>query len=473
MRKLSLQKLLDVTHGTVLKKSADAFSGIGTDTRTDLTGQLFIALKGESFDAHDFVDQAAIRGAAAILIDHETPALSKIGSSVTVVKVTETLKALQALGTAARREGRAIVIGLTGSNGKTTTKEFIAQILSPFRNVHFSKGSFNNHWGVPFTLLQLDPEKEIAVVEMGMNHAGEITDLVRIAEPDIVMCTMVGRAHIEYFGTVDAIAAAKEEIYEAAKPEATRIYNLENEWTRKMHAKASHRFPKAKVLTFSSENSKADVHLKITELTMRDLEVEGHFQGHAGKIRVPVFGAQNLTNLMAAGAAALAAGLKPAEVWQGLAHCRTAWGRNQFVNLKSGAEMIFDAYNANPDSMRALLENMKLLKNEGRKIGVFGQMRELGNQSPELHQEIGEKAGASGFNEIYFIGEDASAFAAGVKKAGFAGDLKTDRDYSDGLGRSLAQNLRSGDVVVVKGSRGTKLERFVIPCEPLDFGNKE
>lgn len=471
MKDLSLEFVLNATGGKLLSGQARDFRGVGTDSRTDLSGQLFVALAGESFDGHGFLASAVEKGASGLLI-HDESKIGSFGDQVAVISVPDTLKALQALGRAVRLRSRALVIGLTGSNGKTTTKEFIAATLAPFRDVHYSKGSFNNHWGVPFTLLQLAPEKDVAVIEMGMNHAGEITELVKIAEPDVVLCTMVGRAHVEHFGSVEKIAEAKEEIYETAKPDAVRIYNLDNPWTKKMFDKAASRFPKARILTFSSVDPKADVVLRIARLGMRAMTVEGRIADESGRAEVQVFGAQNLVNLMAAAAAGLAAGLKPAQIWRGLGECKTAWGRNQFVRLKSGAEMIFDAYNANPDSMAALLDNMKLLEAKGKKVGVFGQMLELGGESAKLHEELARHAGASGFDRIFFIGADEESFRKGLEGVGYGGELHTGRDYSEALGRALAGSLKPEDIVVVKGSRGTRLERFVEPCEPLDFGKK-
>ncbi|MBX3039175.1 MAG: UDP-N-acetylmuramoyl-tripeptide--D-alanyl-D-alanine ligase [Bdellovibrionaceae bacterium] len=471
MSDLSLDFILKATGGKLLSEKAKSFRGVGTDSRADLSGQIFVALAGENFDGHGFLAAAVEKGASALLV-HDESKVGALGDRATVIRVPDTLKALQAMGRAVRLQSKALVIGLTGSNGKTTTKEFIAATLAPFKKVHASKGSFNNHWGVPFTLLQLEPEKEVAVIEMGMNHAGEITELVSIAEPDVVLCTMVGRAHVEHFGSIEKIAAAKEEIYETAKPEAIRIYNLDNPWTKKMFEKASQRFPRSRLLTFSSVEAGADVLLRIARLGMREMVIEGQIAGEVGRVEVQVFGAQNLVNLMAAAAAGLAAGLKPAQIWQGLAECRTAWGRNQFVRLKSGAEMIFDAYNANPDSMAALLDNMKLLESKGKKIGVFGQMLELGETSPQLHEELARHAGVAGFDQLFFIGADEKSFRQGLEGVGYKGELHTGRDYSDSLGKTLAGSLKPDDIVVVKGSRGTKLERFVEPCEPLDFGKK-
>ncbi|XGC80268.1 UDP-N-acetylmuramoyl-tripeptide--D-alanyl-D-alanine ligase [Bdellovibrio bacteriovorus] len=472
MRAMDVQTIIKVTGAQSVSLKEKNFSGIGTDTRVDLKGQLFIALKGEAFDAHQFLDKAAQQGAAGLLVHEENEQTNKLKGQVTILKVPDTLKALQRLGTYARREAKATVIGITGSNGKTTTKEFSAALIGTVKDVHYNKGSFNNHWGVPFTLLQLPPTKDVAIVEMGMNHAGEITELVKIAEPDVVVCTMVGRAHMEFFGSIEKVAEAKEEIYEAANPNTLRVYNLDNAQTHNMYVKALEKYPKEKLITFSSEDPRADVHFVISSMSMTELTIKGKIKGKEGTARVQVFGAQNLTNLMAAASVALAAGLTPEQIWQGLPQCKTNWGRNQLVHLKSGAQMIFDAYNANPDSMKALIDNMKLLSVPGKKVGVFGQMRELGNESAALHEELGTWVGAAGFDKVYFIGDDFSAFKNGLSKAGFSNPASVEKDFQEASGKDLAQLLREGDIAVVKASRGTKLERFVYPCEPLDFGEK-
>lgn len=469
MRTMELKDVLAATKGQTLSEVSQKFQGIGTDTRQSLQGQLFIALKGESFDAHNFVDKAVAQGAAGVLVHEKSPMIDSLKSKTTVILVPDTLKALQNLGNWARKSAKASIIGITGSNGKTTTKEFTAAVIESFKSVHYSKGSFNNHWGVPFTLLQLDPQKEVAVVEMGMNHAGEITELVQIAEPDVVCCTMVGRAHIEHFGSIEKIAQAKEEIYEAGSPTATRVYNLDSPLTHKMYEKAQTKFPQAKLVTFSSLDPKADVYLKLEAMGLRSLTVSGHILDEDGEVTVPVFGAQNLTNLMAAAAIGIATGLDPEQVWLGLGHCKTIWGRNQLLDLKSGAQMIFDGYNANPDSMKALLDNVKILKPQGRKIGVFGEMLEMGALASTLHEELGELVGKSGFDKVYFIGASHGAFTAGLKKSGYKNAAHVAGDFKDETAREFASDLRPGDMAMVKGSRGMKLERFVLPCEPKDF----
>jgi UDP-N-acetylmuramoyl-tripeptide--D-alanyl-D-alanine ligase len=469
---MDVQTVVKATGAQVISSVADRFSGIGTDTRADLKDQLFIALKGEAFDAHLFLDKAVAQGATVLLVHEDNAQVQALKSKVTVLKVPDTLKALQQLGNWARHQASAQIVAITGSNGKTTTKEFTAALISTVKDVHYNKGSFNNHWGVPFTLLQLDPKKEVAIIEMGMNHAGEITELVHIAEPDVVVCTMVGRAHMEFFGTIEKVAEAKEEIYNAAKKNALRIYNLDNDQTHNMFVRGHDKFPQDKVLTFSSEDPRADVHMMIDSMNMKQLVLKGNIKGVAGQATVEVFGAQNLTNLMAAATLGLAVGMTPAQIWNGLPACKTNWGRNQLVHLKSGAQMIFDAYNANPDSMKALLENVQLLSVGGRKVGVFGQMREMGSASAQLHEELGERVGKAGFEKVYFVGDDFDAFTKGLQKSHFSKESLIQKDFSESAGKDLATFLRDGDIAVVKASRGTKLERFVFPCEPLDFSEK-
>ncbi len=225
-------------------------------------------------------------------------------------------------------------------------------------------------------------------------------------------------------------------------------------------------------MTFSSEDPRADVHFMISSMSMSALTIKGTIRGREGTASVEVFGSQNLTNLMAAAALALAAGLTPEQIWNGLPQCKTNWGRNQLVHLKSGAQMIFDAYNANPDSMKALIDNMKLLTVSGRKIGVFGQMREMGAASAALHEELGTWVGQAGFDKVYFTGDDFEAFKKGLSQTGYKNPVLIEKDYKDSSGQDLAQFLKAGDIAVVKASRGTKLERFVFPCELLDFSEK-
>lgn len=465
--KWQLKTIAKWTDGQIATELATEFTGFGTDTRKDLTGQLFIALKGDSFDAHQFLDKAVKSGAAALLVHELPPQFSYLKEKVTVLLVPDTLKALQSFAAEYRKTLKAKIIGITGSNGKTTTKEFTAQILSQYKKTHYSQGSFNNHWGVPMTLLNIPEDAAFAVVEMGMNHAGEITELVKIADPDITVCTMVGTAHLGFFGTTANIAKAKSEIYLDSRPDTIRIFNQDQELTFDMMYPVAKKFPESRMLSFSEKNREADVFLKVEELGMKEIKVSGLIATVPGTATVPVFGKQNLTNLMAAATIAYVCGMAPEKIWAAISFCKTSWGRNQFVDTASGAEILFDGYNANPDSMRALLENVPLLKCRRKKIGVFGQMKELGELSKASHIEIGEAAGLAGFAEIYFIGEDHASFKTGLEKSGFKNPAFIEPEFSDALGKNLGSSVGAGDIIVIKGSRGAETERFISYCELL------
>jgi UDP-N-acetylmuramoyl-tripeptide--D-alanyl-D-alanine ligase len=468
MKNFDLKFIVEATEAQALSDPHKVFSGVGTDTRKDLTGQLFIALKGEQFDAHSFLKSAIEKGAHGVLVHDWPKDLDAYKNKVTVIKVKDTLIALQKLAKKVRHQLKPKVVALTGSNGKTTTKEFTAAILEVRYRVHYSKGSFNNHWGLPFSLLDLEKQHEVAVLEMGMNHAGEIAQLVKIAEPDIVTCTSVGRAHIEHFGSQEGIAKAKEEIYEFSPTSATRVYNIDDTFTEKMWQRGKGRF-KGSVITFSNSKPHADVFLEFQSMNLNELVIKGHIQGEESQVRVAIFGKQNMVNLAAAAALSLAAGMEPQDIWKGLENCRTNWGRNQLLKLKSGGQMIFDGYNANPDSMKALVDNLKNVSVTGRKIGVFGEMLELGDFSASYHKELGENVARAGFESVYFVGPDAEAFKQGLSTAGYKNKMTVEKEFKAEVAQALANEIKSGDLVVIKGSRGMKLERFVMPCEPLDF----
>jgi UDP-N-acetylmuramoyl-tripeptide--D-alanyl-D-alanine ligase len=474
--RMSLEELVAGSGGRVVSQVAREYSGVGTDTRQNLTGQIFIALKGDNFDAHGFLQKAVDSGASALLV-HRVPEEAKgLKEKVTIVEVDDTLKGLQRLATFWRRKNKAKILALTGTNGKTTTKEFTREIIGSCRSVHTATGSYNNHWGVPICLLGIEPSHEFAIVEMGMNHPGELTDLVKIAEPDVVMVTMVGRGHLEGVGSIDGVARAKSEIYAAASKKATMIFNLENPYTRDMYEIFGRHRSAQLVLKFSSLSyaqgaswPPSDVSLDVTEMDLEQMRIKGRIGHMTDAATIPVFGKQNINNLMAAASLALAAGLSPREIWAALPLCRTVWGRNQWVNLKSGARALFDGYNANPESMAAALENLSLVKVPGRKFAILGEMKELGKDSPALHHEMGEKAARSGFAEICFLGPHKDDFAAGLKAGGFNKNPFISNSYEETLAPRMLPVLHVGDIVLIKGSRGMALEKALMSLEPLDF----
>lgn len=459
---ISLEDILNATAGTVISTHSQSFVSVGTDTRKPLADHLFMALKGDAYDAHDYLAQAVEAGATGLLVHRFDPQFSALKEKVTVIVVNDTLLALQKLGQCRRQQWNKPIIAITGSNGKTTTKEFIAQILSPYKKVHFNQGSFNNHWGLPLTLLGLMPEHEVAICEMGMNHPGEIQTLVEIATPNIVGVTMVGRAHLEGLGSIESVAKAKEEIYETPNNRLNvALFNLDNEWTSGMKDRFTKSFTKS--FSFSSVDSTSDVYFNIETLDFDHLEITGTIHGIKGKASVPVFGKQNLTNLMFAASAALAVGLSPEQIWKVLPSCRTTWGRNQRLTHPLGADLLFDGYNANPDSQSALIENLKLIKLNRPLVGIFGEMRELGHHSKKLHQELGELVSTVNFSEVIFIGNYGESFRQGFNHPGntFQTHLMTYKDLDSQAIQQIKNLLASKPLITIKGSRGVRLERIL------------
>ncbi|MES2965948.1 MAG: UDP-N-acetylmuramoyl-tripeptide--D-alanyl-D-alanine ligase [Bdellovibrionota bacterium] len=498
--KLSLEELVSGTEGRVVSQFSREYRGVGTDTRIDLSGLVFFALKGDSFDAHDFLSKAADANAAALVVHRLSDADAKaLENRVTIVQVDDTLKALQLLGNFWRHKMKARIVGVTGTNGKTTTKEFSAAIIGSKLRVQYSKGSFNNHWGVPISLLSIAPEHEVAVIEMGMNHPGELKVLDEIAEPDAVLCTMVGRGHLEGVGSIEGAARAKSEIYEFAPKSATRIFNLENDHTLAMFEKFGRSHPPEKVLTFAGLEyarekkwvglgggleptisgteawPRLDVSFEVVTIEADSIVIRGEIQGVGGETRVPVFGRQNVTNLMAASCFALHCGLTPAEIWTALPLCKNAWGRNQWVDLQSGARALFDAYNANPESMRAAIENFAQLSipRGGRKIAILGEMREMGSHAPAVHRELGEVVGRAKFDEVCFVGPSSAEFASGLKSAGHLKTPVLSNTYEQNLAATKLPVLDEKDFVLIKGSRGMQLEKALADLKPVSFEPKK
>lgn len=465
--KWKLEELIQATGGKIVSQGPNEFDGVSTDSRADSTGKIFVPLVGDNFDAHGFVKQAIERGARCIVTHKPIEQLDiASNSSLTIVQVNDTLKALQGMGREWRHKLHPKVIGITGTNGKTSTREFTQAIVSAKYPTYAARGSLNNHFGVPMSLLEIEPSHRVAIIEMGMNHPGELKPLVEMADPDVVLVTMVGRGHLEGMGTVEAIAKEKEEIYVHARKDATRIYNLDNPHTVQMKSRAQWR---SRVITFSSQDAMANVQLKETLSTLDFIEVSGSIDGQPGRARIPVFGRQNINNLMAASAAALAVGVEADVIWNALPRCKTTWGRNQIVELGSGARLIFDGYNANPESMGAVIDNISRLSARGKKILVLGEMLEMGEASGALHEELGEKAGATSADLIWFVGPHGQDFTRGVESSSFSKKLLVSNSYEEKLALEVARMLEPNDIILVKGSRGMKLERVVSALDPKNF----
>lgn len=442
----------------VLSEVFKEFSGVGSDTRQDLSGKIFFALEGPQFDGHQFLSKAVQNGAKALVVHQDVS--EDLLEKVSVLKVDDTLEALQNLAGYWRKQNKFQVLGITGSNGKTTTKEFTKQILQKFKKVYANEKSFNNHWGVPFSLLEASAENEVVICEMGMNHPGELEKLSQIALPDVVVCLNVGRAHTQFLPTLEDVAKAKEEIYSASSPRV-RIFNRDNFFTQKMEEKW---LKKSNTMSFSEQDHSCEVYLQSENRGFEGLKVSGQIGGVHGECLVNVFGYQNAQNLMAASALALSVGLSGKQIWSSLKNCRTYWGRNQ-VFLSKNTKIIFDAYNANPESMKALFHNLQPTrtptKTENKKqLAILGEMMELGEIREKEHEALGLCAGQS-MDEIWFLGKSADAFKKGVEKSGFSGRLRLSDDFIEAWAKEYEQRLEEFEVVAIKGSRGIKLEQLL------------
>ncbi len=471
---LSLEELSSATHGQVLSKVEQVFSGIGSDTRSPLQGKIFFALTGANFDAHEFLTDAVAQKAACLVVSHLPDDAKSLIGKVTILEVPEVLRALQSLALFWRHKMNAKILGITGTNGKTTTKEFAATLISEKFKTQWSRGSFNNHWGVPLSLLSIRPEHQVGVIEMVMNHAGEIGELVGMSDPDVVLVTMVGRGHLEGLGSIEEVAVAKNEMYSFAPAEARAIFNIENFFTRKMFEEYMLAHPDAKPLLFCSKMDefakrlKPDVVFEIKDSDMTNLKIAGQIQGTKGEADVPVFGDHNVYNLMAAAALALSVGMTGKEIWKALPKCQTSWGRSQWLTVKNGSHVLFDAYNANPESMKAAVENFAKLRCRGRKIAFLGEMREMGTSAGEVHRELGSLVGKMNFDHIIFVGPSHAEFSAGVEASGFQNNLLVTKAYKNNLAESVQPVIDRDDLVLIKASRGMELERILQELEPVE-----
>jgi len=432
---------------------AVGINSVSTDSRTLRPGALFVALVGERLDAHAYVAQAFERGAAAAVVEQgrmPAPLADK-----PFVLVEDTTQALQDIARANRERCGCMVVAVTGSNGKTTTKDFIATLAAQRFETVKSQGSFNNHVGVPLTLLNINQTTELAVVEIGMNAAGEIRTLAAGAQPHVGVITNVNPAHLEFFESVGAIAQAKAELIDALPPDGTAVLNADDEWVRRIGA----RWPGRRI-TFGTL-PEADVRLSVVRETAADMEVVLRcFHGPELHVIIPVPGRHNALNVAAAVAACCAAGMRPEEAVEGCARLRLPGMRFE-RNECNGALIINDAYNANPESMRAALATFGATPVEGRRFVVLGEMRELGTHSRAAHREIGRLIVEHGIDRAIVLEGDARHIIEAAIEHGMP---TTDTTACTGIQEAavLVRNeLKPGDAVLIKGSRANQMERIV------------
>lgn len=426
--------------------------GYSIDSRTLEPGDLFFAVRGARLDGHDFVATAAERGAAAAVVAAARAAtLPDTALSVPLLLCEDPLFALQSLAAHVRRQWGRRVIGVTGSAGKTTTKDAIATALSAKFNVLKSHGNLNNAFGMPLQLLRLEPEHEFAVIEMGMNHPGEIAALARVAAPDWGVVTNVGTAHIENFPDGQAgIARAKFELVEALPATGVAFLNCSDPYVSQF----GRDFP-GKVIYFGSGPCADPQMVAVTE-DQSGLHVCYRANNHGGWMTLHLLGAHNGINAMAGLAVALEAGVELDAAVRELESLTPGEKRGEVLEV-GGAILLNDCYNSNPEALRSMIRTLAA-RPAGRRILVAGEMLELGEYGPSLHAACGKAAAEAGLDYVVGVGGNAEHLASAACAAGVTSLFLPD---AEAAGKWLQANLREGDVVLIKGSRGVRLERAV------------
>jgi len=430
--------------------------GVSIDSRNIKAGELFIAIKGDRFDGHDFVSEAIKKGAWGALVARAALAgrYGNLRGIQNILPVEDTLFALQEMSLMHRKKFSIPLVGITGTNGKTTTKEMLAAIMMQKGPVLKNEGNLNNHIGVPLTLLKLEARHRTGVVEMGMSAPGEIELLARLVDPDVGVITNVGPAHLEFLGTTDRVAEAKAELLTNLKSGGIAVLNADDHYfetfKRKWHGR---------ILSFGIEN-KADVSASDIRPGTDFTDCRIMVAGAEANVRLRIVGRHNIYNALAASAAALAAGMSLDDVKAGLGGFVPLAMRSELKRVR-GRKVLADYYNANPGSVKAALETLASLGAGTKSVAVLGDMLELGETAVEAHREIGRIAARLGVDILITVGELSRLMLAGARDAG----MPEDRLFAAGshaeAATLLKQHSGEGDVVLIKGSRGMKMEKIL------------
>ena len=456
--RLTLRKIAEFISATgefPVEEVAHAYS---IDSRTVGAGQLFFAVKGERLDGHDFVVEALEKGAVAAVVRKDQ--LSRYPAQTRLLAVEDTLMALQTLATAVRKLWGKPLIGVTGSAGKTTTKETIAHVLSTHFRVLKSEGNFNNHFGLPLMLLKLEPEYEVAVIEMGMSHAGEIRALAKIAQPEIGVVTNVAPVHLEFFDSLAGIARAKYELVESLPAGGVAVLNADDEYVSQFG-----RDFKGRVVMYGTRETAGvqakEIQSMGTEGTEFDVVI-GAVHEHA---TLPLVGKHNVLNALAGVAVGLEHGLSPSEAIAALSTLTPADQRGQVLQL-GNITVINDCYNSNPKALAAMVDSLAAVPAK-RRIVVAGEMLELGPAAEEMHRQAGAHIAEQKIDLLVGVRGLARAMVDAAKNSKGRAEFVAS---SEEAGRWLAREARDGDVVLLKASRGVKLENALETWKSLRDG---
>jgi UDP-N-acetylmuramoyl-tripeptide--D-alanyl-D-alanine ligase len=445
--------MAEMIGGTVLQGGDAVSSSVIIDSREIKPEAVFFAVKGERLDGHDFVAQALEKGAVGAVVSRVPEGVDK-----PLIQVDDTSRALQRLASAIRDRYDMTLIGITGSAGKTTTKEMIATLISSERKVHKSWGNFNNQIGAPLCLDNMPDDAEVVVSEMGMNHAGEIAEIAGLMRPHVGVYTNIAPVHIEFFGTIEGIAAAKRELLENVIPGGTIIVNNDNEHV----VRISQGF-NGKRVTYGVENEAEYRATNIRERGLLGTRFTLEAEGETREFELALPGRHNLDNLLAAIATARAVGISWEGIERGVREVKPAYHRGVIVPF-NGAQIYDDTYNSNPYALARTLELMTQADVSGRRIAVIGDMLELGEQELQFHRDAGRGIPRS-IDVVVGVGTRAQALLDGAREAGF--DEASLRHFADAnaAGAFLRAFVQSGDLVLIKGSRGVGLDKAVAMLE--------
>lgn len=430
-----------------IKLTGDArFKQVSTDTRAIRPGDLFIALSGERFNANQFVEQAQKAGAVAAIVSELQPL------DLPQLLVADTRRALGQLAALNRQEFKGPVVAITGSSGKTSVKEMLAAILRTQGKVLATPGNFNNEIGAPLTLLSIGADDDFAVIELGASAEGEIAYTVALTQPDVALLNNAGGAHLEGFGSLQGVVRAKGEIFSTLSEQGTGIVNLDD-----AHAPVWLKGFEADALTFGVENDGADVNAQDLAVDASGCyRFELQINQQAIPLQLNVMGRHMVANAAAAAAAATALGVAPEAICNGLESYVGVKGRLDVCTLKSGARLIDDSYNANPDSVRAAIHVLKDLP--GERVLVLGNLAELGSAAEEIHQQLGRYAQEQGIQHLLTTGDLAAKAAEAFRQGG--GEAETFVDHQQ-LAERLGALMNPNLVIVVKGSRSSAMDQVV------------
>jgi UDP-N-acetylmuramoyl-tripeptide--D-alanyl-D-alanine ligase len=451
------REILEATNGTLLRgNAAQIFADVSTDTREQQTGKLFIPLQGPRFDGHDFIPAALKSGAVGLLIrEGEEYRLREIDGAVTVISVRDTLAALGDVAHFWRKKFHLPVVAITGTAGKTTTKEMTAQILGQIKNTLQTEGNYNNLVGLPLTLLRLREAHEVAILEMGTNVPGEIGRLSRLAAPDVGLITNIGPAHLEGLKSVAQVKEEKGELFRQLAERGTAVVNVDDEAVRGLAARRLGRR-----VTYGL-HGKADVTAAEVTVSRQGLSFLLSIGPDKGMVEMAAAGTQNVMNALAAAAISRALEIPPDGIRRGLRSFKPIPGRMEIIALRNGGFLINDSYNANPVSVREALMTLQKLRADRRGTVILGDMLELGEQAEVWHEEIGGLLASTGVERLFLQGNFSRMTAAGAEKKGLSRARIFFPSSPEDIVAELRLSWQKGDWLLVKGSRAMKMDEIV------------